>query len=70
MTHSPRPGDRPASAGYLSGVELPVGQTYATPFVFGAALALVGFGLVYTQVNETNPHASPGHTNVEVSSSD
>ena len=60
----------PLSAGYLSSVGLPVGQTYATPFVFGAALALVGFGLVYTQVNETNPRASPGHTNVEAPSSD
>ena len=60
----------PLSAGYLSGIEIPVGQSYATPFVFGAALALVGFGLVYTQVEETRPNASPGRTGVEASSGD
>lgn len=54
----------PLSAGYLSGIELPVGQPYATPFVFGALLALVGFVLVYTQVEETvqantAPNAGP-----------
>ena len=60
----------PLSAGYLSGVDIPVGQEYATPFVFGAVLALVGFGLVYTQVEETRRNASPGRSNVEASSGD
>lgn len=42
----------PLSAGYL------VRFGFATPFVFGAALALIGFVLVYTQVEETveSPH--------------
>ena len=60
----------PLSAGYLSGVEIPVGQAYATPFVFGSALALLGFGLVYSQVEETRPRASSGRASVEASSGD
>ncbi|GGL57080.1 MFS transporter [Halocalculus aciditolerans] len=43
----------PLSSGYLSGFSLPVGASYATPFVFGALLAALGFVLVYTQVEET-----------------
>ncbi|MFC6723182.1 MFS transporter [Halobium palmae] len=42
----------PLSAGYLAGIDLPVGQPYAAPFVFGALLALLGFGLVYSEVEE------------------
>ncbi|WP_435101943.1 MFS transporter [Halarchaeum sp. P4] len=43
----------PLSAGVLSGIELPFGTAYATPFVFGAVLAFLGFLLVYSQVDET-----------------
>ena len=60
----------PLSAGYLAGVELPFGQEYVTPFVFGAALALVGFALVYTQVGETVQTNPPSDTSVDSSSGD
>ncbi|GGN09001.1 MFS transporter [Halarchaeum nitratireducens] len=43
----------PLSAGYLAGFSLPFGTSYAAPFVFGAVLALLGFLLVYSQVDET-----------------
>ncbi|ESP87098.1 hypothetical protein [Candidatus Halobonum tyrrellensis] len=48
----------PLSASYLAGIDLSVGQPYATPFVFGAVLALVGFVLVYTQVEEPGSTAA------------
>ncbi|WP_255494125.1 MFS transporter [Halarchaeum sp. CBA1220] len=43
----------PLSAGLLAGITLPFGTAYATPFVFGAVLAFLGFCLVYSQVDET-----------------
>lgn len=44
----------PLTAGYL------VRYGYLTPFAFGASLAAIGFGLVYSQVEETLPDARTG----------
>ncbi|GGN24281.1 hypothetical protein GCM10009021_27600 [Halarchaeum nitratireducens] len=55
----------PLSAGYLVEIHVPFGTTYAAPFALGAALAVVGFVLVYTQVDETVTSGAGGSTEPE-----
>ncbi|MFC7199639.1 MFS transporter [Halospeciosus flavus] len=61
----------PLSAGYLAGVPIPFGTSYATPFVFGAVLAFLGFLLVYSQVDETvDTGGGSSHAGAEPSTAD
>ncbi|GAD51645.1 transporter, major facilitator family [Halarchaeum acidiphilum MH1-52-1] len=61
----------PLSAGYLAGISLPFGTSYAAPFAFGAVLALLGCLLVYTQVDETvNTDGSSERADAEPAAAD
>lgn len=43
----------PLFGGALTGIVFPWGHEYAIPFIFGGLLAILGFVMVYTQVEET-----------------